>query len=215
MYRIAQKAHGRMRYGITTLVLAAALLSGCGNAEPSTSPPTAEPTLATPTAAPSTPTPSASPSEPEETATAAPSAFPQPTAGQAVYDVADVLDEATEAQLEAQVDAIETDTGMSVVLYLDLNPDATLDNSLAAARALMNAWQVGGTTGDGLVILVSFDESRQHGIISTYAGAGMLEVFPEDMQTALREEVMIPTFRSDSIQAGIVAGIQYVDDALR
>jgi uncharacterized membrane protein YgcG len=202
---------------MAALLLGAAVLSGCGNPQPTTPSPTPEPSIATPTPAPPTPTPvpSPEPTLPEQTATPTPSQFPQPTAGQAVHDVADVLDEPTEAAVEGQLDGIKTDLGLSVVLYLDPNPAATLDNNLAAARALMDEWQIGGTTGAGLVILVSFDESKVHGIVTTYAGAAMLEVFSEDAQTALRDDVMIPIFRSGNIQAGIAAGINHLVDALQ
>ena len=165
-----------------------------------------------------TPTPSAtaSPSgrpSPTPTPTATPVAFPSPIPNQSVYDLADVLTDATQAQLEEEIVTIRGRSGAEIVLYLVVDPDATGDSNLAAAQALMQQWEV-GPTGYGLVILVAFEENRVHGQVTTYAGAAMLQVLDEGRQAQLRDEVMIPTFQSDGVEAGIVAGIQYVDEQI-
>lgn len=190
------------------------LLSACTAA--STGSPSSAASTPSPTQSPTaTPAPTGSPTA-EATPTSSELAFPSPVAGQAVYDQADVIGATTESALEQQIGDIEARSGAEIVVLVRLDPAATSEGNLAAARQLLEQWGVGGAAGanDGLVILVSVDESLEHGMLSTYADSGLLTYLPLEAQATLRDEVMIPAFRSDSIEAGIVAGIQYVDEAI-
>ena len=163
--------------------------------------------------------PSASPGAPGARASSAstPSAtFPDPVAGQSVYDEAGVLSASVVDQLEQEIGDVEDRSGADIVLYLRVMPGATGDENLAAARVLMRQWGVGGDrNADAFVILISFDESREHGQLSTFAGANVLQSLTTEAQAQLRDDVMIPAFANQDISGGIVQGLQFVDDALR
>ena len=78
----------------------------------------------------------------------------------------------------------------------------------------MNEWGVGRAGyDDGFVILVSFEEDRIHGVLSTYAGGGFKVAYlSEDEQTALRDDVMVPYFQAEQVGAGLLAAMDVVDE---
>lgn len=141
--------------------------------------------------------------------------FPDPIPGVAVYDLADVLSAPVEASLETEIDAIEARSGAQVVVYLQVDPTATEESNTAAAAALMDQWGIGQAgIDDGFVILVSFDDDRLHGRLSTWAGAGLLGPLSQETQASLRDDVMLPALRAGDIEEGIVLGVAFVDDAI-
>ncbi len=139
--------------------------------------------------------------------------FPAPVVDQAVYDEAGVLDPATEAALEARIDAIEARSGAEVVIYLQVDPFQDFESNLAAAESLMTEWGVGRQGyDDGLVILISFVEDRVHGVLSTYAGGGFKVAYlSEDEQTDLRDGVMVPFFQAEAVGDGLLAAMEVID----
>lgn len=142
--------------------------------------------------------------------------FPDPVTDRAVYDEAEVLDQATEAALEARIDAIEARSGAEVAIFLQVDPTKNFDSNLSAAEALLNQWGVGRQGyDDGFVILVSYDAAREHGVISTYAGSGFKVAYLSvDEQTELINGVMAPYFRSGEPGAGLLAALDTVDEAV-
>lgn len=140
--------------------------------------------------------------------------FPDPVVDQAVYDEADILDPATEAALEARIDALEVRSGAEVVIYLQVDPFQDFDSNLAAAESLMNQWGIGRQGyDDGFVILVSFQDDRVHGVLSTYAGSGFKAAYlSEGEQTELRDEVMVPYFQSERVGDGLLAAMEVIDE---
>jgi len=142
--------------------------------------------------------------------------FPDPVVDQAVYDEAEVLSPGVEQAMERTIDQVELETGAEIAVYLQVDPFATFDGNLEAARALMDQWGVGREGfDDGFVILVSFQEDRQHGVISTYGGSGFLVAYlSEDEQTQLRDEVMVPAFREGEIEAGMLLAVDFVAAAV-
>ena len=141
--------------------------------------------------------------------------FPDPIPGLAVYDLADVLSASVEASLETEIDAIEARSGAEVVVYLQVDPTATEESNTVAAGALMDQWGIGQVGIDnGFVILVSFDDDRLHGRLSTWAGAGLLGPLSQETQAHLRDDVMLPAFRAGEVEEGIVLGVTFVDHAI-
>jgi uncharacterized membrane protein YgcG len=145
---------------------------------------------------------------------AAGSPFPDPVIDQAVYDEAGILDPATIEALEARIDALEARSGAEVVIYLQVDPFQDFDSNLAAAEDLMNQWGIGRQGyDDGFVILVSFEEDRVHGVLSTYAGSGFKVAYlNEDEQTDLRDEVIVPAFIAQDVGGGLLAAMEVVDN---
>jgi uncharacterized protein len=147
-------------------------------------------------------------------AVAAGAPFPDPVLDQSVYDEADVLDSATEAALEARIDALEARSGSEVVMYLQVDPSQDFDSNLAAAESLMNQWGIGRQGyDDGLVILVSFEDNRINGVLSTYAGSGFKVAYlSEDEQTDLRDGVIVPRFVARDVGGGLLAAMDVIED---
>lgn len=147
---------------------------------------------------------------------AAGSPFPQPATGQAVYDDADALDPAAEATLEQRIDALEARSGAEVAIYLQVDPSQDFETNLAAAEALLSEWGVGRQGyDDGFVILVSFDETRVHGVISTYAGSGFKVAYLSvEEQERLITEVMGPPFHRGAVDVGLLAALDVVEETV-
>ena len=142
--------------------------------------------------------------------------FPDPVTDQAVYDEAGVLDAATVTALERRIDAIEARSGAEIAIFLQVDPGKDFDSNLSAAEALLNQWGVGRQGyDDGLVILVSFQDDLQHGVISTYAGSGFKVAYLSvDDQANLINGVMAPHFRSGDPGGGLLAGLDVIDGAV-
>jgi uncharacterized membrane protein YgcG len=143
--------------------------------------------------------------------------FPDASLDRAVYDPAAALSFGAEQVLESQIDAIESRSGAELVIYLQVDPTATDESNLDAARDLMRQWGVGRTGfDDGLVILVSFwDATFEHGVISTWAGDGFRAAYlGDDDQARLRDEVVVPAIRAGALQRGLTDAVAEVGDAI-
>jgi uncharacterized membrane protein YgcG len=142
--------------------------------------------------------------------------FPEPVTNQAVYDEAGVLSPGEEAALEARIDALEERSGAEVAVFLQVDPTKDFESNLSAAEALMNQWGVGREAyDDGFVILVSYDDSLEHGVISTYAGSGFKVAYLSvDEQDELINVVMAPHFRLGDPAEGLMAAMDVVDAAV-
>jgi uncharacterized membrane protein YgcG len=132
--------------------------------------------------------------------------FPDPVAGQRVYDPADAIRPETEAALETQIAEIERRTGAQVVVYLQVKPGISEDDNLADARALMDQWGIGRKGfDDGLVILFGLDETREHGRISLFGGAGFLNAYVnEDGLKEIVDQQMVPAARAGDIDRALL-----------
>lgn len=140
--------------------------------------------------------------------------FPAPVSGHTVYDEAGVLDPAAEAALEQRIDALEARSGAEVAIYLQVDPSQDFETNLAAAEALLNEFGVGRAGyDDGFVILVSFDASREHGVISTFAGGGFRVAYLSvEEQERLINQVMGPAFRVGDVDRGLLEALDVVGE---
>lgn len=132
--------------------------------------------------------------------------FPDPVPGQRVYDPAAAIRPETEAALERQIAEIDQRTGAQIVVYLQVKPDISEDDNLADARSLMDQWGVGRKGfDDGLVILFGLDETRQHGRISLFGGAGFLNAYVnEDGLKEIIDQQMVPPAREGDIDRALL-----------
>ena len=133
-----------------------------------------------------------------------------------MYDVAEVLTPSDEAALEDRIDALEGRSGAEMAIYLQVDPSQTFDSNLALAEQLLNEWGVGRRGfDDGFVILVSFGTSLEHGVISTYGGAGFTVAYLDiDEQQALINGVIGPRFHEGDFNGGLLAAMDVVDAAV-
>ena len=142
--------------------------------------------------------------------------FPDPVVDQSVYDEPGVLSPQVEQALERGIDAIEARSGAETVIYIQVDPSATGDSNLEAARALMDQWGIGREGfNDGFVILLSFQPDLLHGQLSTFAGEGFLVAYlSEDDQSRLRNDVIVPAILSGQVEAGMLLAVEFVDAAV-
>ena len=99
--------------------------------------------------------------------------FPNPVTGQRVYDEPGALAPGTVSTLEAEIRAINQRSGAEIVVYLQVDPGATEERNLAAARELIDQWGIGRKGfDDGLVILLGLEENLRHGKVSLATGSG-------------------------------------------
>ena len=140
--------------------------------------------------------------------------FPEPVENQAVYDTAGVLDPATIAKVEAQIDQVEAETGAEVVVYTQL-VDEGVDYVQAEehAIALMDQWGVGRAgVDDGLVILFDlFENDPCHGQVQLYAGPGFREAWlSNDDRQRIFENDMLPKLRGCDMDGALTAAMDKI-----
>jgi TPM domain/Predicted membrane protein (DUF2207) C-terminal domain len=139
--------------------------------------------------------------------------FPDPIAGTAVYDEANALRPATLSALEAEVDAIEARSGAEVAIYLQVDPDATEQSNLDAARALMDQWGVGRSGfDDGLVFLVGLQPDLVHGKVSLFAGSGFKGAYlGADQLANIIADDFVPAARAGDLNGAMLATLAAID----
>lgn len=139
--------------------------------------------------------------------------FPDPVSGVVVYDEADILSDASEAQATAIIEAIEARTGAEVVVYTQTKPGVSDDEAAADAQALGNQWGVGRAGfDDGLVILFDMEADGQHGAVRLEPGAGFRAAYlGEGESEAIFEGVMLPFLREGNIDLALMAALRAVD----
>jgi uncharacterized membrane protein YgcG len=139
--------------------------------------------------------------------------FPAPEINRAVYDWAAVFSEATIAQVEATIDAIEERTAAEVVVYTQVKPGSTTESTEADAIALIDAWGVGRRGfDDGLALFFNFESNRLNGQVQLYAGPGYEAAFLSNSERqAIFENDMLPHLRARDFDAALLVAIERVD----
>ncbi|MGH2467082.1 MAG: TPM domain-containing protein [Candidatus Limnocylindrales bacterium] len=148
------------------------------------------------------------------TALAAGPPFPDPVAGQVVYDTAGVFDAATVGRARATIQGIAGRTGAQVIVYTQVKPASdTPELAQADADALGTQWGVGRKGfDDGLVILFDLDASRCHGQVQLDAGSGYAAAFlGNDERQAIYEDDMLPRLRSCDLDGALLAALGKID----
>ena len=140
--------------------------------------------------------------------------FPEPVDTQAVYDTAGVLDPATVATVEAQIDQVEAETGAEVVVYTQLVDEGVgYVQAEQHAIALMDQWGVGRAgVDDGLVILFDLYENDPcHGQVQLYAGPGFREAWlSNDDRQRIFENDMLPPLRECDLDGALAAAMDKI-----
>ena len=143
--------------------------------------------------------------------------FPEPIAGQAVYDYAGILSEGEIARAESTIDAIEARTGAEIVVYTQDSGsyDLTTEETAAKARALIDQWGVGRRGfDDGLAIFFDMEPNLEHGQVQLYAAPGFEAAF---LSNAERQQIfendMLPYLQSADFDGALDAALAKVDAA--
>jgi uncharacterized membrane protein YgcG len=142
--------------------------------------------------------------------------FVEPVLERAVYDQASAIGADVERALEARIDEIELRSGAEVVVYLRVDPTATEESNLQAARALVDRWGIGREGyDDGVVLMVGLEEDLVHGRVSLFAGAGFLRAYlSEDDLKQVIDQLIVPPAREGRLDAGLILAIDAVDAAV-
>jgi uncharacterized membrane protein YgcG len=142
--------------------------------------------------------------------------YPDPIEGRRVYDQAAVLEPATVAALTETIADIEARSRVEVVVYTQVKPASdTFEEAESDARALMDEWAIGGEGLDrGLVVLLDLDESRCHGQVQLYAGAGYRSSYLSDAERQrIFTDDMLPALRQCDLDTALLAAMERVDAA--
>ena len=142
--------------------------------------------------------------------------FPDPVAGQRVYDPAGAFAADVEQALESQVHAIEDRSGVQIAVYVQVDPSASEESNQEAAHALLEQWGVGRKGfDDGLVWLISLEPNLVHGKVHFYAGAGFLRGYMSqgDLQ-AVYDNVIKPAALQGELGGGMVQALDVIGAAV-
>lgn len=119
-----------------------------------------------------------------------------------VYDGADILSPATEAQLDQQLRAYNVQTGRALVVATV--PSLGGQNIEPYATGLFANWGIGGAERDqGLLLLVARDDKKMR----IEVGYGLHPYFGGIMAGRVIRDTITPRFREGDFDGGVTAGI--------
>ena len=144
--------------------------------------------------------------------------YPDPVAGQAVYDTASLFSGATIARAEATIDAIEERTGAEVVVYTQVKPGATTESTEDDAIALIDQWGVGRAGfDDGLAILMNvYTEpgGRVRGQVQLYAAPGFSALYLTNAERQrIFDDEMLPRLEDQDFDGALLVALERIDAA--
>ena len=129
-----------------------------------------------------------------------------PAPDQYVTDQAGVLDPATIARLNSQLDQVEKDTSNQIVvaIYANLPPGAEIAQY---ATQIYNAWGIGRKQqSNGVLFLIAIQDRKM--FIAT--GRGLEGALPDATCKNIISLVITPRFRQGNYPGGIQAGINAI-----
>ena len=126
-----------------------------------------------------------------------------------VYDGADILSPAVEAQLDQRLRAYNVQTGRALVVATVPNLNGqTVDGY---GTGLFNAWGVGGAGRDqGLLLLIARDDRK----LRIEVGYGLHPYFGGIMSGRVINDVITPRFKQGDFDGGVTAGIDAIIEHL-
>jgi uncharacterized membrane protein YgcG len=142
--------------------------------------------------------------------------FPDPIAGQAVYDTGGVLSEDTRAYAEQIADGIESQSRAQVVVYTQRlgTADVTVTQAAAHARALLEGWEVGGPDGNGMTLLVDLTPAGELGAVAIATGPAFEAYVDADERTAIETEMQTFLDSGDLDDAVLVALTRVIGETI-
>lgn len=119
-----------------------------------------------------------------------------------VIDEADLIDPAAEAQIVAELEAVEKATGAQLVVFTiaSLEGESIEDYALQVAEK----WQLGRReVDDGALLLIARDERRMR----IEVGYGLEETLTDATSGRILDNILRPRFRAGDFAGGIAAGV--------
>lgn len=136
---------------------------------------------------------------------------PREADGGWVSDEADLLSDATEAELNQIISELEADQGheIAIVTVPDTAPSPT---PKAFATELFNHWGIGKAAEDnGLLFLISEGDRR----VEIETGYGMEAILPDARVGAILDTHILPPFKEGRFDQGTLAGTLALVDVIR
>jgi uncharacterized protein len=133
-----------------------------------------------------------------------------PYLGGRVNDLAGMLSDDTEAELEAALEALEQQTGAQVVVLTvpSLEGDAIEDFAIR----VVETWKLGREgVDDGVLLLITRDER----LIRIEVGYGLEGALTDAQSRRIIADVMTPQFRNGDFDAGVRAASEAISAAVR
>lgn len=131
---------------------------------------------------------------------AAAQSFPKP-AGR-INDFANVIDAATEAELDQRLDLLEQQTTSEIAVATVRSLDGM--SSTQYANGLFRAWGVGQAKSDnGVLVLVGIDDRD----MAIEVGYGLEGVLPDGLAGQVIREEFLPRFKEGDYTGGIRSGV--------
>ncbi|WP_236590010.1 TPM domain-containing protein [Ramlibacter aurantiacus] len=135
---------------------------------------------------------------------------PVPELSARVVDLAGTLAAGERQSLEAQLAALEQQTGAQVVVLLV--PSTQPEDIFSYANRVANAWKIGRREiGDGVLVVVATSDRRiRIEVAKTLEGA-----IPDLRARRIIDEAITPQFRRGDFAAGLRAGVEQIGAAIR
>ncbi|WP_410251921.1 TPM domain-containing protein, partial [Sodalinema sp.] len=135
---------------------------------------------------------------------------PQELHGTWVSDMADILSEDTERQLNQMISALEAENGAEIAVVTVANTNSQPTPKAFATR-LLNYWGVGKAELDnGVLFLNSVGDRR----VEIDTGYGIEEILPDAQVGDILDQEILPKFRNNDFDAGTLAGVEAIIMAL-
>ena len=126
-----------------------------------------------------------------------------------VYDGADMIDAATEAQLDEKLRAYNRETGRAVIVATV--PDMGGETVEGYAVDLYETWGIGGEeTDEGALLLVAKEERKMR----IEVGYGSTPTLTDAMSGRIIRDTITPAFKAGDFSRGIVEGVDGMIEAL-
>ncbi len=128
-----------------------------------------------------------------------------------VTDMAEILSQSTETQLNQMISNLEAKNGseIAVVTVPETQPAAT---PKAFATKLFNYWGIGKKGRDnGVLFLVSVGDRR----VEIETGKGIQQTLPNTKVSNIIDTKIIPEFKSGNFESGVVAGTKELVTSLK
>lgn len=135
---------------------------------------------------------------------------PQQEYGGWVTDMANILSDETETQLNQMISELEATTGAEIAV-ITVPTTAPSTSSKAFTTELFNYWEIGKAGGDnGVLFLTAMEERR----VEVETGYGVEGVLPDAKVGNILRTQVTPRFREGDFEGGILAGTQGFIEAI-
>lgn len=131
------------------------------------------------------------------------SQVPQPWQEFYYYDEANVLDEATRADILAKNAPLHEQYGAQLVVMTVQNlPAGDYNQRVAYLRSVLDSWQVGGGEGRGVLLALAVADG-EGGDYLAVAGGGLKDCFTTEALKGLLDAHLEPDFAAGAYSAGV------------